>query len=252
MTFNALVEGFTSFINTYIQVKPSELHIAICRSNEAEAVRLIRSGTNFRLIEKGCSNISLAIKNLPNMEVIRKLVGQADLAVIDYIDQSTSNALMSAACEGHRNIVQLLLEKRANPNICDLHRNPPLSHAIIYKSWVSDTKNTPDENGERILKIAKMLCQHGATVDPVNSDGYTPLQSQVNQDVETIYPRVISYLVEEGANVTRAVRTEKTTPEISEKIQKAVQEGLIKREAKPTLRQLLRIEDIVRSIFDYV
>ena len=76
---------------------------------------------------------------------------------VDALSHTCETPLMAAVCKGHHEIVRMLLEARADPNIPDGHGDTAL-HRAVLDSAATD-----------------LLLDHGAEVNQENEDGISPL-----------------------------------------------------------------------------
>jgi len=117
---------------------------------------------------------------------------RADVNAASAID--TLTPLMFAADNGHTEIVRLLLEAGANPNVSMATRDydTPLLMAIRWED----------------LELVKLLVLWGATVDACNRKGTTALASAS----DTGYTDMVEFLIECGADVNAKQIDDHFTP----------------------------------------
>jgi uncharacterized protein len=89
---------------------------------------------------------------------------------LDTKDSMNRTALMEAANFGHIDIVQLLLENGANPNL--IYSNGQTALSDVAYNWGDNEKG---------LKIIKLLCENGADVNIKFSDGKTIMDRVKNK-----------------------------------------------------------------------
>ena len=72
-------------------------------------------------------------------------------------DQTGFTPLYDAAYKGHKDVVQLLLDRGAEPNMTDQNGMTPLSHAI--QRGHTDIANILTENGGTVYRIQRKCYQ---------------------------------------------------------------------------------------------
>lgn len=118
--------------------------------------------------------ISAAIEN--KLDFIKWLMD--NVADTDHQDRIGYSALHFAGQEKFVKVAAFLLERGANPNVQDIHGNPPLWTAIF------NAKLPTDDQG-----VVKLLLKHGANPDNVNNHGKTPrfmYQTFHGKDISTV------------------------------------------------------------------
>ena len=97
-----------------------------------------------------------------------------------YQHSHNCTALHAAVCNGHLDVVQVLLESGASVNISNCRHSTPLHEATEQNS----------------LEMVKTLHKHGAHIDVANENGSTPLCiALANTDTD-----IVRYLLEAGAS----------------------------------------------------
>nr|QBK92241.1 MAG: F-box domain and ankyrin repeat protein [Pithovirus LCPAC304] len=131
-----------------------------------------------------------------------------------YIDEPSKTALMLASKNGNVDIVRLLLDNGADPNVSDADLNDPAlleasrnGHINVVEMLLDHGANIKYALNEAIsgkhIHVARMLLNRGA--NPNGSEDYYTLLRAINyEDVE-----MVQLLLEHGAdpNVSRAGRT---------------------------------------------
>jgi hypothetical protein len=109
---------------------------------------------------------------------------------IDNVDQNKWTALMHAAFNGHADVVELLLEKDANPELEDNIGNTALNLAATTG----------------YQQVVRILRDYDAKINHMNSKGISPLQVAITQhkgakdNIQKMkYKRIISLLLKDGA-----------------------------------------------------
>jgi ankyrin repeat protein len=106
------------------------------------------------------------------------------------------SALMFACERGHKDAVQLLVERGADANAKEPSQAlTPLMAACSGKGFVDASSKE-----ERALEIAKLLVQHGADVNAVGKGGQTADKFAS----EAGHQKVLQFLAENGANGANA------------------------------------------------
>jgi ankyrin repeat protein len=117
---------------------------------------------------------------------------KADVNAVSLVDHLTP--LMFAADNGHTEIVRLLLDARANPNVSmnTMDYDTPL---LMATRW-----------GD--LELIKLLLHKGAFVNAINKNGVTPLASAS----DTGYVDMVELLIQSGADVNASRFDDHFTP----------------------------------------
>jgi TolB-like protein/ankyrin repeat protein/class 3 adenylate cyclase len=144
----------------------------------------------------------------------------AELLIVNgaYVDAVTSirqyTPLISAARNGHRDMVKLLISKDANVNAVDYKAATPLYNAVISGDF--DTVQLLLANGADVhakllggetplhataysnnTRIAELLLANGAEINVADQYGYTPLRSSVDKGNLAI----AELLIKKGADI---------------------------------------------------
>jgi len=148
-----------------------------------------RSSRDFLVDEEGNSPLFWAC-SVGNYNLVMMLVEKYKFSINDQNYEGCTALVVSILGE-YNNIVGYLLEKGANPNICNLKREIPLHIAcclnlskvcealLIHGSWIEPE----DESGETplhwavredFLEVAEILLKYGANPDHKNEDNETP------------------------------------------------------------------------------
>jgi len=135
-----------------------------------------------------------------HIEIIRLLIPKVDL---NQVDADKRTALFLASEKGYTDIVQLLLDARANINITDKKRTSPLCIA-------SYTGN---------IEVVQLLINGEAQVNQVNKFGWTPLAAASYNG----YTEIVKLLLDNGANIHHALNTDSATDSIIKKGDAALQ-----------------------------
>ncbi len=125
----------------------------------------------------------MAAASMDKLDIVRGLVGNGNgLDIIDARDKLGRTPLIEAACKGHLDVVQYLVEKGADVNAKDSVGLTPLTWAICQGH----------------LDVVKYLVAKGADVNTMNNDGKTALMWAV-QMAKTGLPNVVELLKQHGA-----------------------------------------------------
>jgi ankyrin repeat protein len=145
-------------------------------------------------------------------QVIEYLI-DTELAKVDATDQDEFTPLQCAAENGHLAIVQLLLQRGANPNKADDYNRTPLYFAaqekheaivneLLANQALPNISNSDCETPLHVaadsgqLNIALLLLENGADPNSTNINGCSPLHLAVNKG----YLEIAQALLGKGAN----------------------------------------------------
>lgn len=123
----------------------------------------------------GISNLYLACENDDPDEVALLLNKGAD---VDQVMHADWTALQKAACDGYLQIVNLLLQHKANPNLKDKQGFSPLHFAVI--------------KGHH--EVATLLLKSGANPNAENRKGETPLSLAVKYKNFKLVAELMAYV----------------------------------------------------------
>lgn len=102
--------------------------------------------------------------------------------------------LVEASYKNHKKVVKYLLQMGANPN------HPNTNSAPIH--YAADHGN---------IKVLKLLCEHGATIDSANNEGRTVLHRAAASGQEELVKFLLSDFKDKGLDVN-VFSTKKNTP----------------------------------------
>jgi len=105
---------------------------------------------------------------------------------VDVQNESGYTPMMLAALQGKREVVQLLLSKRANVN--------------ATTAWGASALTRAAQDGD--TELVELLLSSGANVDQMEHDGYTPLIRAAMNGHE----RIVEMLLQKGAHRSSATR----------------------------------------------
>jgi ankyrin repeat protein len=121
----------------------------------------------------------------------RYLLGLGDLSWVDFTGQTP---FLRAALSGDLEVMKLLLEKGADPNIPTFSGTTALMAASGINWVVSQTFTEPMPTQ---LEAIKLCLEKGADVNAANSMGLTPVFGAANRGADEL----LAYLVERGARL---------------------------------------------------
>lgn len=176
--------GVLLFASTQVIGQISDLTYAAGEGQVNTVAQLLKSGTNPNALnQKGITPLHSAAEK-GHLKIVKLLVDQYGANVNFQIPVNSScchgwTALMIAAAEGHREVVQYLLSKGANPNLRNRHGRTALMFPVNY----------------RFLAIAKLLIDKGADPNAVDEQG----RGMVIVATEKNYPDVLKLLLAAGA-----------------------------------------------------
>jgi len=178
------------------------------------------------------SDLRYACKN-GNIVEVKKIIESGNIDINQGAIHHGPTPLMMASSKGKIDVVQLLLEKGANPNICDGVGDSALLYAIskgddsIVKllldngadvNVISQFGYTPLILASTLshFNIVKLLLEYGANVNLIDADEKTALDDALSSKS----PEIINLLREHGAKTGRELKREKKA---SEKISKPLE-----------------------------
>jgi ankyrin repeat protein len=145
-----------------------------------------------------------------NFEKVQNELGNG--AFVNATDKCQNTPLHRATKNGHREIAALLLEHGANTEAVDCNKLTPLlvsDDEDIIRLLVEKGANinATDYRGETIMHICtstartdgllQFLLQHGASLDSIDNNGWTPLTTAINSDdIDTV-----RFLLDHGASL---------------------------------------------------
>jgi Ankyrin repeats (3 copies)/Ankyrin repeat len=121
---------------------------------------------------------------------------------IDELDIRGRTALASAALKGHINVVKALVEEHADVN--------KASRGSRTALWYAASGTMPTKTR---FEIINYLLDHDAEIDEPSDDGNTPLMKVI---IEFKDPKVISLLVDRGANINIRNSANKTAKQLGD------------------------------------
>ncbi|MFK0573711.1 hypothetical protein [Endozoicomonas sp.] len=88
----------------------------------------------------------------------------------------------------HEEVISLLLEQEANPDILDKYGNTALINAM--KEWCIASQG--EEETEKFQAITILLLKQGSNINVQNKRGETALKIAKNEGVRAIYEKLLS------------------------------------------------------------
>lgn len=125
------------------------------------------------------------------------------LGSLSWVDFTGQTPFLRAALAGDIEVMKLLLEHHADPNIATFNGTTPLMAAAGVNWTVAQTY---DEGPEKLLEAVKLAASLGNDVNAVNSMGLTALHGAANRGSNDI----IRFLVEKGARLDVADKQGRT------------------------------------------
>jgi ankyrin repeat protein len=155
----------------------------------------------FELIKQlvdGGADVNARTKEYPPER--RWITGLGSLAWVDFTGQTP---FLRAAYSGDIEVMHLLLDHRADPNIATFGGTTPLM-AAAGVNWTY--AQTFDEGPAKLLEAVKLAQSLGNDVNAVNSMGVSAVQGAANRGSDDI----IRFLVEKGASLDTADKQGRT------------------------------------------
>lgn len=125
------------------------------------------------------------------------------LGSLSWVDFTGQTAFLRAALAGDVEVMRLLLEHHADPNIATFNGTTPLMAAAGVNWTVAQTY---DEGPEKLLEAVRLAAALGNDVNAVNAMGLTALHGAANRGSNDI----IRFLVEKGARLDLADKQGRT------------------------------------------
>jgi uncharacterized protein len=125
------------------------------------------------------------------------------LGSLSWVDFTGQTAFLRAALAGDVEVMRLLLEYHADPNIATFNGTTPLMAAAGVNWTVAQTY---DEGPQKLLEAVQLAASLGNDVNAVNSMGLTALHGAANRGSNDI----IRFLVEKGARLDIADKQGRT------------------------------------------
>jgi ankyrin repeat protein len=146
----------------------------------------MRQSNQAKVKERMDLDLSVAARDGSTARAQELLSAGAD---VEARDNANWTPILSAARGGHTEIVKMLLERGANPNVVE-HGNGNMTPLI----WAAALDN---------LECVQMLLDHGADVNASTTQGYTALM----QAAQNGTPGTVKVLLDHGANLGNQGRT---------------------------------------------
>ena len=135
-----------------------------------------------------CEDIQKELRlaaEIGNVDIIQRVLSNF-MVDMNYMTEGNGSPLILAARNGHKDVVKLLLDKGAKPNIASLHGITPL----LWAAW----KGHKD--------IVCLLLDRGADINMAEPNGFTPLhEAGFNGHKE-----VVQLLLDRGAEPNMATQ----------------------------------------------
>jgi ankyrin repeat protein len=116
------------------------------------------------------------------------------LGDVSWVDMTGQTPFLRSALSGDTNVMRLLLEHGADPNISTMAGTTALMAAAGVNWTVAQTYTVSKDS---LMEAIKICLEHGADVNAVNSMGLTAVMGAANRGSDEI----IKYLVEKGAHL---------------------------------------------------
>ncbi|KAM6936992.1 ankyrin repeat domain-containing protein 26 [Xenentodon cancila] len=156
----------------------SKVHKAAHQGDLAKLKQLAKKNDVNQLDKENRAPLHIACAS-GHAEVVQFLVESR--ANLDLCDNQSRSALMKAVQGQHEHCVSILLENHAGPNLVDINGNTALHLAA----------NIPS------VSTAVLLLQHGAEINAQNKEGFTPLTVAVRED----HIEMVEFLLKEAADI---------------------------------------------------
>ena len=163
-----------------------------------------------------------------NVDLIRKVLS-IFLVDINFMTKRNTNPLMLAAKNNHKDVVYLLLDRGAEPNMADQDGNTPLHEAA----------------NEGHKDVVQLLLDGGAEPNRADQDGWTPLHDAADEG----HKDVVQLLLDGGAEPNMAEQSGDTPlHRASLEGHKVVVQLLLEKGAEPNMATLVGITPLSCAI----
>ena len=153
------------------------------------------------------------------------------LGSLSWVDFTGQTPFLRAALAGDVEVMRLLLDHHADPNIGTYNGTTPLMAAAGVNWTVAQTY---DEGPEKLLEAVKLAASLGNDVNAVNSMGLTALHGAANRGSNDI----IRFLVEKGARLDAADKQGRTAMTWAQGVFLATHPPEVKPQTVALLKQL--------------
>ena len=172
------------------------LIIAASANGNIDVVRLLLSrGADVHDVDGVGITPLVAAANVNDTEVAKLLLARGANPLKTSTAEGVSTPLTGAARNGNAELVRLLLARKAEVNAIGAETGPKVKNGLITFARVTALHMAAVS---RNADVVKMLLDAGATVDPLDARGMTPLMFAIATDRPN--PRIIRLLLQAGAS----------------------------------------------------